>query len=864
MAPESSFGRWLRWRRRLLDLTQEDLARQVGCSVITIRKLESDERQPSLQIAERLALCLAGAAEDRAAIVRYARGGVPPEQAVVPAHSSSPSLTGNLPAPLTPLLGRSQDVAAISNRLLSHDQRLITLIGPPGIGKTRLAIAAAHEVRCAFAGGAFFVSLAPLRDPALVVTAVARLIGANESDSQPPVERVSLHLRSKQLLLVLDNMEQVVEAAPVLSQWLEECQGLKILVTSRAALRLRGEQRYPVPPLLLPSLGGHLAAGDMLRSPAVSLFVDRARAVRPDFVLSDDDAPVVAEICHRLDGLPLAIELVAARVNLFSPQALRARLDHRFELVSGGGRDLPPRQQTLWNAIDWSYQLLDEQHQRLFVCLGLFEGGWTIPAAAAIFRAAVPESFDVTEGIAALIDQSLVAQQGGCYDEPRFTMLETLREFAVERLAGEPYMSAVYAAFAQYYEHMVQTAQPELHGPCQARWLQRLELEQPNLRAVLSWAVAHNQALGLRLASLLIPFWIARGSISEGRRWLSILLEQPGSLDSDPIYARALCGAGLLAFQQGDLTQAQSFSERSLVLFRHYEDANGIAWALSNLGNIARERNSYATANVLLQEALSIYRTLGDVSATAQVLKGLGLIAKDQGDYALAIRFLNECLALQEELGDRQGMGWSLFNLGVVAFWQAEYEQAQALLEQSRCLHLEQGNQMGVAYALESLGMTLLRRGDPSAGKQLLDESLSLMRALGDTIGIALLLTDLGCVLQAQGDSEGAAAHYRNALTLAWQIGDKRRIAFCLEGVAAALGNSNPQAAARLWGAAEELRKIIAAPLPPSELPDYQQYLAALRSRLSAAEFAASWEAGRAQPLAQIVSEELQVRATYP
>jgi predicted ATPase/transcriptional regulator with XRE-family HTH domain len=384
----ASFGRWLRARRRALDLTQDQLARRVSCSIVTIRKLEADERRPSRQIAERLAKCLEIATEDRPAFLTLARAEpyldpAPAPPPVCQLIERAPSLRPptNVPTPLTRLIGRIQEVAAARNALLQADTRLLTLIGPPGIGKTRLSVQVASELRDAFADGVFFVALAPIGAPNLVAATIAQRLGVTETGGQPLVERLCSALRDKRLLLVLDNFEQVVAAAPLVVELLEASVGLKVLATSRAALQVRGERLFPVPPLLLPDLAQLPPTAVLARNPAVALFVERARAVKPDFALTEANAQAIAAICYRLDGLPLAIELAAARAKLLPPQALLARLNQRLRLLTEGPRDLPERQQTLRRNLEWSYDLLDPEERRIFRRLSIFAGGATIDAA---------------------------------------------------------------------------------------------------------------------------------------------------------------------------------------------------------------------------------------------------------------------------------------------------------------------------------------------------------------------------------------------------------------------------------------------------------------------------------------------------
>ncbi len=506
MELDTSFGRWLRARRRVLDLTQDDLSRRVGCAVVTIQKIEADERRPSRQLAERLADGVQIAADDRAAIIMLARAepyldpAPPAEVAERPLRVPQRSPT-NLPAPLTQLIGRKADIAAVRNVLLRGETRLLTLIGPPGIGKTRLSLAVAHDMQAAFSHGGSFIALAPIRDPALVLVTIAQALGITETVGQPPLARLTTALQAQRRLLVLDNFEQVLAAAPLVVELLEACPGVKVLITSRAALYVRGERLYAVPPLLLPNLMRRLAPGALARTPAVALFIEHAQAVRPGFKLTAQNAAAVAAICVRLDGLPLAIELAATRIKLFSPDALLAKLHFPLALLTDGPTDLPARQQTIRSTIDWSYNLLSAHEQMLFQQLGVFVGGWTQEAAEAVCGIADsrlqiadyvaqstiynPQSA-IVEGLASLLDQSLLVVLEPVADDPRFGMLELVREYARDRLRAAGEEMEMGRRHTVYLLELVETVVPKVGGPERRTALDQLEAELPNIRAAFA------------------------------------------------------------------------------------------------------------------------------------------------------------------------------------------------------------------------------------------------------------------------------------------------------------------------------------------------------------------------------------------
>jgi predicted ATPase/transposase/DNA-binding XRE family transcriptional regulator len=480
---EGEFRALLKERRQALDLTQRDLAARVGCSLATIQKIEGGRLRPSKQIAELLAAALATNSTQQELLVQLARGQGARETTLDPA----------LPLPPTSFVGRDTEIAQLQGQLRRPDVRLLTLTGPPGIGKTRLALQLAAGMRTEFAHGVVFVSLASVRDPDQVAPNIAQSLAMWSVAGQPIVEYLDGFMREKHLLLVLDNFEQVTPAAPRIANLLLAAPQLKILVTSREALRVYGEHEFPVPPLSLPDTAVSLSLDVLAHNPAVTLFVQRAQAVRPDFTLTEMNAAAVAAICRHMDGLPLAIELAAARSRLFAPEAMLARLADRFTFLTGGPRDRPPRQQTLRNALDWSYHLLDPAEQQLLARVAVFVGGWTLEAAEAVCAPRMGQTLPVVEGLEALVEKSLVRQRPGVLGEPRFLMLETIQEYARERLheAGEE--DAIQRQHADYYVHLAEAAAQQLDETGRSPWLDRLEQEHDNLLALVEWALAHGE-----------------------------------------------------------------------------------------------------------------------------------------------------------------------------------------------------------------------------------------------------------------------------------------------------------------------------------------------------------------------------------
>ncbi|HEX9373216.1 MAG TPA: tetratricopeptide repeat protein, partial [Roseiflexaceae bacterium] len=563
--------------------------------------------------------------------------------------------------------------------------RLVTLSGPGGVGKTRLGLQVAAELLDSFADGVYFVALAPISDLAFVPSAIAQPLGIQERGSQPLVERMQEYLRDKRLLLVLDNFEQVLDAAALIAALLAAAPDLKLLITSRAVLHLSAEHAFPVPPLRLPDRQQHPTVAQLSQYDAVALFIARARAARPEFQVSNDTAPAVAEICYRLDGLPLAIELAAARSAVLAPQALLARLDQRLKLLTGGARDLPARQQTIRHTIDWSYDLLDAGEQTLFARLGVFPGGCTLEAAEAVCNVDDTLPIEIMDGVATLLDQSLVHQTEGSDGEPRFTMLETIREYALERLAASGEAQSIRRQHAQHYLALAEAGAPGLWGVQHQESGALLEPEHDNLRAALVWSQgsAGSAEIGLRLAAALTGFWWARGYLSEGQAWLDRALAQPGAAAPSLARAKALRGAAWMAEVHGPAAAVRAFYEESLALCRDLGERRGVAAVLRDLGSYAWAQGDYARAAVLCEESLALCWGLGDGYGSADALAWVAAAVRDQGDYPRALGLFAESLALWRELGDKVGMATVLNGMGDTTRYQGDYVRAAALYQEA-------------------------------------------------------------------------------------------------------------------------------------------------------------------------------------
>jgi predicted ATPase/DNA-binding CsgD family transcriptional regulator len=736
----------------------------------------------------------------------------------------------NLPVQLTSLIGREQQVAAACALLSRPEVRLLTLLGPGGVGKTRLGVQIATELVDAFVDGICFVPLAPISDPDLVVPTIARTFGLGETGERSLLELLKAYLREKQLLLLLDNFEQVVDAGAVVTELLVTCPDLKVLVTSRTNLRVRGEREFPVPPLALPD-PQHLPAIEALSQYAsVALFVERALALKPDFQLTGTNAHAIAEICARLDGLPLAIELAATRIKLLPPQALLARLGSRLQVLTEGARDVPERQQTLRNAIKWSYDLLSTNEQRLFRRLSVFVGGCTLAAVEEVCKALGNGATNVLEEVASLIDKNLLQQVEDVNGEPRLVMLETIREYGLECLAaieeaGEAGgAEATRLAHANYYLKLAEETEQKLRSAQQVIWLERLEREHDNLRTALRWLLEREEVeMALRLGGAMCQFWAMRGHLSEGRQSLEGILSG-SNLETVSMWvrAKALNGAGVMAYTQGD----------------------------------------YGRAKVLCQGGLELFRKLGNRRGIATSINGLAFVALVTGDYAAASAMFEESQVLFRELGDRWSLADTLYFSALAASFrvdQTDTAGARSMVEESLAISRELGDQRGLAYSLNLLGFVCLLQGEGPAACPLIEESLAIHKALGNRQGIAYTSLTFGWLSLSQGDYVAARTHYEKGLAIMIELDDRSLIAACLEGLAMAAAQSSTGEslasalwAARLWGTAEALREAISVPLRSFERAINEWGIAKVRSQLGEEAFATAWAEGRTMSPAEV------------
>lgn len=802
---DMTFGTWLKLRRKALDLTREQLAQQVGYSAATIRKIEAEERRPSEELIQRLAEILNLPPAELDAFRKFAHGSwraVPDEpSAASPWQTAKATPRTNLPTTVTSLIGRELDITAVLEYLGNEETRLVTLIGPLGVGKTRLSLQVARQALAEFPDGAFFVPLAPLEDPALVAPAAIRALGYVETRQCPAIDQLIEGIADKKLLLVLDNCEHLVEdVAPLVAALLLACPNLKLLTTSREALRVPGEWLYTVPALKTPPGDTPVELAAIAQYPALTLFSERARAVRADFHLDDSNLPTVAAICSRLDGLPLAIELISARMRLMSPQSLLERLSDQFILSADGMRAVSARQKTLRNAINWSYTLLSPEEQQLFAGLAIFSGSFSLPTAEAIFAARFANR-PAVDLLTSLIDKSLVQRTLDPTGEPRFHLLFTIKQFALQRLRELDIEAALRDAHLAHFLALAEQADRGFHGHNQLAWIDRVEAEHDEIRAALEWCVSsHNAEAGLRLLGALGWPWEVRSHYREMRNMYEMICNLPTAADYPAYYARLLNHLGRYSWVMGDLPDSRALLEKSQGLLAalgtqgEQELAEGLNWlgmvaltedqgseaaeacfsrsyqlfqkwadpriaiSIFHLGILEIERGNATLAIERLEESQHLFRQMGDLFFTARVTVFLGQLTWKQGDLEKAAEYYEACLALDRRIRFWNEITSDLRELGDIYRSLGRYDQAEQYYTESLTTCREHG--LGPCRQWFSLGLLALQQGNSSLARQYFTQPGDPEQIQSITGAAGMMLAGLAAVAAVTGQVEWAARLY--------------------------------------------------------------------------------------------------------
>jgi predicted ATPase/transcriptional regulator with XRE-family HTH domain len=910
----------LRALREARGISQDGWAARLGYGRRTLQRWESGAVVPDAAAEEALvALCTELGAfrtddHDRAAGARFdeqrlrallaqARLGVSSSdtesQATPEAQALRTALRKALPPlprPLTSFIGRAQELPVLADLLRS--QRLITLTGPGGTGKTRLGIAAAERAAAHFADGVAFVDLAAVTDARLAPAMIARALDLPETPGQTPEETLCAFLAGKRLLLILDNFEHLVDAAPIVPLLLSACPDLSVLVTSREPLRVSGEHELPLAPLPTPR-AGQTSVASAERSDAVALFVERAAAVHPGFAVTAANAEIVIEICRRLDGLPLALELAAVRVRVFPVHTLLTQLQQRLGVLTDGMRDLPARQRTLRDTIAWSYDLLAPEEQQLFQQLSVFTGGCTVASAEAIAAVdgAAPQ---IVRLLSALTEKSLLVRRDGFDAEPRFAFLETIGEFAAERLADSQTARATRHRHARFFADLADAAEPHLRGPHASLWIKRLDDEHDNLRAALEWCIVDREAeeLGCRIVRALRWFWVKAGYLAEGRAYAEQILAHDPRSQRREVRAGALLTAALAAWWgAGDTPVAARYTREAMDIYAELDDDENLGYGAYVLGGITRAQGDLAGALQSLAAAIAMFRARGDRWGLASALDDYGRCLHAT-DVATAVAAYEECVYLWKSLGDAWGLTRATYNFGLLlmragradeaytlysemlaqengeldisrrgmlteklaelSIYKNELAQARRYIDEALYLYEEHGVRLGRAAALSMLGQITQLSSDYAVARDAFSESLQIYRTLDEKQGIASVLIMLALVFEDQSALERALPLFHEGLLLGRTIGSASIVAGALEVLAGvALRFQQPERAVRIFGAAALFRERSGMWRPLAYQSRYDRLLAAAQAALTGAAFAREWEAGRSGSLDQAVEEAI-------
>jgi predicted ATPase/transcriptional regulator with XRE-family HTH domain len=860
---DHSFGNWVKRRRRALDLTQKELAQRVGCSLATIVKIEADERRPSHQIAELLAQHLEIPPDQRTLFLKIARQekGISSLDSLPPLTTPSPvpvieQPKSSLPLPPTPLIGREHEAAMLIQQLQNPACRLLTLTGPGGVGKTRLALEVAGKVGTVFPQGVYFVSLAGTTAPEFILPAISEAVGFTVSTADNPKSHLFTFLKEKSILLVLDNLEHLLDGVELLSELLEHGSNLKILATSREQLNLRSEWAVTVQGLPIPS---NISLETMEANSAVVLFLQRARQAKYDFSLAEEDLPHVERICQLVEGLPLGLEIAATWTRTLSCREIAREIENNIDFLTATARDVPQRHRSMRAVFDYSWHLLSPEEQQVMMRLSVFQGGFTRESARQVAGAAL-------RLLSALVDKSLV-QHGA---SQRFELHELIRQYAHRQLSSSGNQEETRSRHFEFFLTLTEDARSRMRSSDQLDWLDRLENDHDNLRAALEWSLRYertqtknpeDQAVqaardALRLAGLLHFFWKRRSHWTEGREWLQRALAQSTFFPDMRERIVALNAAALLAVEQADTRSASEFAEENLRLSQEVGDPYNIADACNTLGMVRWKQKNYAEARSLCEQALTLSRELGDRFAVADSLHSLGHITINQGDLEAAQSYLDESLVISQEIENKIGIVEALGDLGLLAYLRRDFVRAQTYLEDSLIRFREANLLPGVVSALNRLGDLARCLGDYEKADRLYTEGLSLYREMGDLDEIPSMLHNLGYTAHYRGDYTRAMALFREGLSIQQKMGNQAGIAECLMGIAGVLTSQNQvENGARLFGAAEALRERVGASLWPANCNEYDRSLAHLRKSMEEVKLAQAWAQGRMLSSDQAVEE---------
>lgn len=804
-----SFGEWLKRQRKAAGLTQDQLAQQVGCAAITLRKIEAGERHPSEQIATCLADIFHIHPTEQKDFLKFARNGFTSTEFPqnIPWQDAAPSVAMRLPATVNSLIGRERPIAEVREYLQNPNVHLVTLIGPPGIGKTRLSIETARNSLPDFPDGVFFIALAPINDASLIAPTIMQSLGFVDSGNLSVKEGLKNRIGEKRILLALDNCEHLIDGVAALaSELLLACPHLKALTTSREALRIPGEWLYPVPTLGLPNQDETIQLDAASEFPSLTLFAERARAVRPDFQLTAENIRVVAAICAQLDGLPLAIELVAVRIRLMSPDALLERMTGQFILSANGMRAVTARQKTLNNAIGWSYDFLPKEEQKIFACLSVFSGGFMLDAAEAILSDLVTEKplFDVLHSLA---DKSLLQRLFHPNGTTRFQTLVTIQEFALEHLRRMGEEENIRSRHLRYFVGFSEQAGRELIGPRQVEWSVRVLEERDNLRAALGWAAKIGAEEGMYLAANLGSRFWENFNIQEGIRWLTEFLQKPEAHFQAKARVRALNVLGYLQlhFQRFDLMR--SAVESALALSRSIGDRQGECDSLNILGSVMQFLEGMEAKANFQTQALLLARAIGDVWREADALSALSW---DKRDLAKAFAYREQSIRLYRQVGDWQGLAHALSVFASDVALSGDMDRAQSLLDEYSTLNQHVNDKRNLEFVLTAQARIALARGETQLARSCLEKNMGILQELGNRMGYLWARVRLGYVLLTEGDHTAARQIFVECIREFQKVNNRAGLIFPMELMATLfLREGKFERAVRLLGWAEATRNAI-------------------------------------------------------